>query len=399
MNGHHSFHYEEKRFLICQPLIHNINGSTLVTFELAKYLKNKGSDVTVYTCTLDNPARELFEKSNLKVLTPNSSKNLKLRDFDYIWIHSQVLPKTIIEDLGKNHSKYPIFIFLHMSSMDWLPDEHPYILNLEEQLSDLSLYICEEVRKSNTGFFLKEPEYGYFRNPAPSYFLPSAKRKKKLEKILFVSNYLPEELYAAKEELARKGYFVKFLGEDGDDYKLLTPNMLQQYDAVISIAKTAQYCLINNTPIYIYGKFGGCGWLNKKNYKKAKSCNFCGSDGFSHKTSKKIITEFLSGYDDAFSFQHEYHEKFQKDLLIDNVLDDLLLMATNKQKNVLLKQEVAALVAAQEFSNIRFAEWTRAWNNEKDIKKLKKQNEDLRKIVNSKSVKLWLKINRIIKSK
>ena len=59
--------YEGKRILIAQPIIRGYNGSTMVTFELAKYLQSLGMDVTIYTCDHADPAKSYFKKNKLKV--------------------------------------------------------------------------------------------------------------------------------------------------------------------------------------------------------------------------------------------------------------------------------------------------------------------------------------------
>lgn len=50
------------RFLITQPMIAGINGSTTVTLELADYIQSKGGIVQVYTYYLGHPAQKFFEE-------------------------------------------------------------------------------------------------------------------------------------------------------------------------------------------------------------------------------------------------------------------------------------------------------------------------------------------------
>lgn len=362
-----------KRFLICQPLIHGINGSTLVTLELADYLQSRGAIVDIFTLTLHNPAKDLFLSKNLKVSAVQNNPIYKLEDYDYIWTNSQVLPPTIINDLGKKHKKYPAFIFLHMSSMEWIPDEHPFVYMLEERLSSLSLYICEAVRDSNTSFFYNEPPYDYYRNPAPNSFLNLPKKTNNCDypkKILFVSNYLPEELKIAKKILSKKGISVEILGEGGDSYSLLTPKILQKYDAVVSIAKTVQYCLVSGVPIYIYGKFGGAGWLTSKNLTKAKMTNFCGSEGFLKKSADEIVSELLSSYIKGKSFQEEHLEEFMSNFSLEACIPNILNNISPKELTPFDSQYLSMLRAAQYFERVRFEEWSNVWilnNNIREI--------------------------------
>lgn len=365
--------YRGKRFLINQPLIHGINGSTIVTLELADFLQKNGAIVDVFTLTLEKPAKSLFLKRGLKVSTVQDNPKYKLENYDYIWVNSQVLPPSIIDDLGKKHPKYPAFIFLHMSSMDWIPDEHPYIHLLEEKLSSLSLYICEEVRKSNIGYFYTEPTYDYFRNPAPDDFLQinANNSKEELQKVLLVSNYAPKELNEACQLLTKEKIAVETLGEGCDKYELLTPNILKQYDAVITIAKTVQYCLVSNTPVYVYGKFGGAGWLNKDNYNKAKHTNFCGSEGFAKKSSKTIASEIQAGFAKGKAFQNDNLKAFQNEFSLKETLPILLLKAKSKSLNAFDSQYLEMLKSAAYFERIRFEEWSNVWRLTNELREIR----------------------------
>lgn len=366
-------HYAGKRFLINQPLIHGINGSTIVTLELADFLQKNGAKVDIFTLTLQDPAKSLFLNRGLKVTAVQDNPTYRLDDYDYIWIHSQVLPPSIIEDLGRKHSTYPAFIFLHMSSMDWIPDEHPYIYLLEERLSSLSLYICEEVRDSNVNYFYTEPPYDFFRNPAPDEFLSisTERSESNLKKMLLVSNYAPNELKDACKILAKKGVTIDTLGEGSDRYELLSPSILEKYDGVITIAKTAQYCLVGNIPVYIYGKFGGAGWLNAKNYNKAKKTNFCGSEGFFKKTAKDIASEILNGFENGKSFQDSHLEEFQKEFSLKERLPGILSKAEPKELEAFDRQYIEMLKSAAYFERIRFEEWSNVWRLTNRLREIK----------------------------
>lgn len=366
-------HYKGKRFLINQPLIHGINGSTIVTLELADFLQKNGAKVDIFTLTLQEPAKTLFLDRGLNVAAVQNNPDYRLEDYDYIWVHSQVLPPSIIDDLGKGHKTYPAFVFLHMSSMDWIPDEHPYIHLLEERLSSISLYICEEVRESNLGYFYAEPPYDYFRNPSPDEFLQfNAKYPKDgLKRMLLVSNYAPNELMEACKIIANDGIVVDTLGEGCAKYELLSPNILQRYDGVVTIAKTVQYCLVSNTPVYIYGKFGGAGWLNNKNYSKAVQTNFCGSEGFPKKSAREIATEILTGFEDGKTFQDDHLEEFRKEFSLKECLPNILAKAKPKVLKVFEPQYVEMLKSAAYFERIRFEEWSNVWRLTNELREIR----------------------------
>src|SRR5690606_28711208 len=84
-----------------------------------------------------------------------------------------------------------------------------------------------------------------------------------LKSVLLVSNHLPDELLELKQELLRRGIAVKHMGRNGDDYGRLGPKALLESDLVVSIGKTAQYCLASRTPLFVYDHFGGPGYLTE----------------------------------------------------------------------------------------------------------------------------------------
>ena len=128
-------------------MIYGYNGSTMVTVELAEYLQSQGGEVTVYTYAYDYPIKSEVDSKNIKVVVASDDDKLSLSDFDYLWVHSQVLPLSIVDDLAdKLPQKMPKFIFLHMSPFEWIPDERPYIYQMEQKLASQVLVISEEVR-------------------------------------------------------------------------------------------------------------------------------------------------------------------------------------------------------------------------------------------------------------
>ena len=326
----------------------------MVTFELANFLVKAGAKVTVYTYIALDPARELFKKSGIKVITPKDNHKFSLADFDYVWVHSLTLPRTLLDDLKTPHDKYPAFVFLHMSALETIPDEHPWIYDLEKKLSSLSLYISDGALNSNKKYGLPK-NIAYFRNPAPPEFYEKRRTHlpEKPSKILIVSNHPPKEVIELKEILAKRGIEVSNYGEGQEKYSLITPAVLAKYDAVITIGKTAQYCLVNNTPVYIYDWYGGPGWLTQKNYEATKSFHFSGRFT-SQKTSAAIADELVNGYKDAAEFQTASLDEFTEDFLLDKVLNKLLILLKAKNIGVVDSEYIESVKSAELCSEIRF---------------------------------------------
>lgn len=383
--------FKNKRFLITQPAIRSINGSTVVTLELANQLLSMGAKVTIYTCDFAEPAKSYFESSNIKVDIAENEPKYKLTDFDYIWVHSQILPISIINELTKKlPNTPPAFIFLHMSGMDWIPDEKPWIYNLENQLSSLSLFIAEEVKKVNKPFLSPNIPTDFFRNPAPNEFtIRQHKPSKTLKNLLIVSSHPPKEVLEAKKILSDTYHInATILGEDQEEYRLFTKKLLEQYDAVLTIAKTVPYCLISGTPVYVYDIYGGGpGWLNQNNFKPAKTRNFSGYQNteypnyeggvFHRKTANQIVKEIINDYNDSLSFHENNRESFLDDFMLQPVLEKLFFNIHVRKINPLSQDYANVIVLAQRIATSRFIEGGKLYERDEIIRHLNNNNQSL----------------------
>ena len=389
---------KNKRFLITQPLIRGINGSTVVTLELAEELQRLGAKVTVYTCDHGEPAKSYYTQKNITVNTAQDNPNYKLNNFDYIWVHSQILPPCIIKQLSQKISnKTPSFIFLHMSGMDWIPDEKPWIYDLENRLSSLSLFICEEVKDINKPFLDSSIPTAFFRNPTPTEFKDRNKKPSEtLSRMLLVSNHPSKELLEAKQLLEEKHHIaIDGLGETQENYKLFNKQLLEKYDAIITIAKTVPYCLVSGTPVYVYDIYaGGPGWLSQTNFTKAKERNFSGYQNFKYpkseggvfhfKTPDQIVNEIVSGYQSSLSFHQKNMLAFQEEFVIDSVLPKILSNIKPKTIKPLPEKLANSIIAAEQFAAIKFETGGLLYIRdehihqlEKQLHLLKKQNQEL----------------------
>jgi hypothetical protein len=392
------------RVLITHPFLYEINGATNVALELAEYLQNRGDKVTVYTNVFDYPIKQYFDAKKIHVDIARSNPKYHLKDFDIVWINSQTFPISLLEELGdaEKIKHAPKFIFMHMSAQDYCADEMPYIYQFEEELSSLSLFVSEEALEFNKKFFEKMPPTDYCRNPAPEEYLIKREKLPKIpRKVLVVSNFPCGELRDIKPLLNRQGIIIDYLGYLGDRYELISEKIISKYDLVITIGKTVQYCLVSGTPVYIYGSFGGPGYLSSKNFQKAMRKNFSGR-GFHDKTPEEIVEDIIDNYDKAAAYYTEQQKDFQKTFVISNIIPELFKKAQGaKTKNtVFSKSFIAATKSLLTLVMIDFEQWRNNFQKEALIKEnynLKNENKNLNIIINSRSVQAWLKINKIIK--
>lgn len=265
------------KVLMTHTQVQDIMGSTVVALDVATYLKEHGADVGVYAGAIGSPALDWFSQRGITV-DCDMERWYDLADYDLIWVQSQVLPLTIINQLMHITStdKTPAFVFNHMSALDVASDEHPYLYMLEEKLTAKSLYVSQESKEKLAPFYNIPPEnVAIFPNPAPMGYaaLPDRELPESPRKVLVVSNHVPEEVWGMMELLRRRNVEVTLFGAQGH-YGYITPEVLNEYDAVITIGKTVQYCLTAGIPVYVYDHFGGFGYLNDKNFDLASRNNF-----------------------------------------------------------------------------------------------------------------------------
>jgi len=387
------------RVLITHPFLFEINGATCVALELAQYLQKRGDTVTVYTNIFADPIKQYFINNNIHVDEARSNPEYNLEDFDIIWINSQTFPVSLLKKLGniKKNNHLPKFIFMHMSAHEYCADEMPYIYHFEEELSSLSLFVSEEALEFNKKYFDKLPPIDFYRNPAPENYLIDRMPSREPRNVLVVSNHPCNELFGIKALLDRVGIKTDYLGYMGDKYELMSERILARYDLIITIGKTVQYCLVSGTPVYIYGSFGGPGYLDDDNFNKAKINNFSGR-GFYAKTPEEIVKDILENYIKATEYYSKNMKTFRKEyLIVDNISRIFRKVQRMKPKDIkLTKANIAAtssllylIMTNFEYRYDRLVKEQLA----KENALLKSENKKLKTIVKSRSVRLWLKIN------
>lgn len=350
------------RVLITHPIISRIMGSTVVALELAEYLLQHGVDVLVYAAYVADPAQRLFAERGIRTVGGDDPA-LALSDFDLVWVHSQVLPLSFLRELETPSSgPWPTFVFHHMSSLDTVADEFPWILGLEQALSSQSLFISPAALETNAEYFTQPPPLALFENPAPESFCqldyqPAARP----DRILVVSNHIPAELNEACDRLAARGVAVTRTGDGNAVYTLVTPELLSQFDLVITIGKTVQYCLVAGVPVFVYDHFGGPGYLNAENFESLAWRHFSARDS-SPQAVDELVDSIRGGYAAAVAYQQEQRGAFIERFALDEVAPRVLAAVRPRERGRIEASTIKSYLAAQRFSSRFYLMW--GWRNE-----------------------------------
>lgn len=346
------------RVLITHTQTQGIMGSTVVALELATYLRDNGASVEVYAGATGNPGGRLFQEREIQVEC-DIEHEYRLSDYDLVWVHSQVLPLSMVRQLAKvtPSDRVPAFVFNHMTALDFAADEHPYLYLLEEQLATKMLFVSPESRDKLVPYYHETPSnIDIFPNPAPVEFGQLVRSPSdELRRVLVVSNHVPPEVWDAIDVLRSRGIDVEIFGEQGR-YSLVTPQVLEQFDVVITIGKTVQYCLTAGIPVYVYDHFGGFGYLNEENLTKAAERNFSGRDGCRY-TGAEIAESLESGYSEALEFVTVQRDLFIERYSIDRVLPRVLGDIGPRSLQPLEQPYMLALCSAQRFAHRYYEVW------------------------------------------
>ena len=267
----------------------NYAGSEINCLELSSFFMEKGADVTVATYNCAEPMRSEFVRKGIKVVNVFFDE-IKNKHFDLIWANHSAVLNYILFNLGITANK-----IVYSSLSPFEPSEviPPYVnrlslclANSEETKQQL---ITEGADENNVYVFPN------FVNNEMIHFSRSLSRPEKLKNIAIVSNHVSESIEQLVDLSNSKGYCVTIYGV-GHLIKRIDADEIKQYDLIITIGKTVQYCMSLGIPVYCYDVFGGPGYLKSENIDRAFFYNFSGRGGFGTKTPEELFDDIVNGY-------------------------------------------------------------------------------------------------------
>lgn len=321
-------------------------GAALVAIEAAQVFKRLGHTVTMCAAYIANPAKDYMSKNGLRAL--EVSEITQLTSFDLIWSQDHIVPALLADlELG---DKIPRIFSVSLSPYDLFAMPGA-IAALSEKILANSFETADHLKS----FGIPPERISVFHNAAPQEFRVNRPRREKLTSVLVVANHAPPEVGVAVKILKERGIDVLKIGFPQEQI-LVTPELLERFDAVVTIGKTAQYAINSRMPVYLYDRFGGPGWLSLANADQAAYFNFSGRCCNTKLSGEQIADEIVSGYEEASFdadalFQH-FGERFNLDFQIRHLLEpskaisDLQKCAldTVRREGVLAKYANAAFV-------------------------------------------------------
>lgn len=300
-----------------------LHGSFMHILEYGEYFKSIGAEVHV--------GGGFFADDNIRMLLDAGIKphsfDLVPLDETYDLVYAlHLLPFPAFLAKGLKYRKAILMSLSFLAPIEGLPPSQ-----LWPQFDLLSVLSSEHALAFEKKFSINPKMLSIIPNHIPLAFLENADKKrnwrKEAARVCVVSNHFVPEL----AQLAETAPFqLDFYGSKYGTTQPVTPELLLNYDAVISIGKTVQYALGLGLPIYEYDKFGGCGFIRPENILHEENSNFSGRGNGIKLDSAGLLADFMAGYPLACANAPALRKQALKRYAIDKIIQSQLLTVEGK---------------------------------------------------------------------
>ena len=300
-----------KKILMTNAYIKDYTGSEVDTVSIANYFVENGYCVDIFTLDKGYP---LLKSVDHRVRVIDYLENDELNDrYDYIWAHHYPLLDFLLFD-KKIKAKYIHYLSLSSyANYEAYPDYY-------QSLSLVST-LSYEAKEQNR---IEGYDNKYF-NIFPNYIMEKELKvlhnaKNKIESICVVSNHVPNEVERIKAIFEKKGISVDIYGKK-HIYKLVSADLLLQYDVIISIGKTINLGIALGIPCYVYDHFGGDGYITKKNINNSFKFNFSGRYSRCKYSDIELVENIIQGYGECLKDIEECQKFAKEHFLFETIIN------------------------------------------------------------------------------
>ena len=310
----------EKKILITNYELINFTGSEINSMSIAKRFKDLGYKVYMLAMFVGEPLCSRTKDCYDEVIDiVNDEFDFSSIEFDLVWAHHSFILSWLIFDKQLKAKKIIISSLSPKEILEAVPsyanDLNLVIGNSQETKQKLEQEGIKNVHLLENYSFKK-------------YFERNIKINQ-LKNIAIITNHIPDELIEAKGILERNNYKVQVYGFQGKR-ELITNEILEQYDLIVTIGKTVQYAMSLKIPVYVYDIYGGEGYLSIENLEKNRSKNFSGR-GFDKKTPEVIYQEITGGFEQALQKLGDLKEYAQNNFCFEDHLDEICEILDNQE--------------------------------------------------------------------
>ena len=277
----------------CSRLV-DFAGAEIASLEIAETLRDLGVQVKLAALEIGPVVASEIKLLGIDYVDLSSS-SISGAEFDLIWVSHYIAAYHL---LVKEGVRVKTGIFSSLSHFE--PIETPplpcllfsqYTVNSEENLSYFEAHYPHFKNR-----------VGIFPNAAPISFFDAYRESVEVEivSIAVISNHPPSEVVDLIVYFQKEGVKVDLIGIQGKSLRV-SPCILANYSAVITIGKTVQYCLAAGIPVFCYDHFGGPGWITPESFEPAFAKNFSGRCTPSRRTCEDIAQEIFLGFNAALN--------------------------------------------------------------------------------------------------
>ncbi|MBQ3060684.1 MAG: hypothetical protein IJD16_10305 [Desulfovibrio sp.] len=308
--------------------MNGFHGSVLHILEYADYLCKKGHSVHIASLYIDENFKNIVKNFNINIKIFSIKAIHESEKYDIIWSYHLIFLPYLLE----KGVKYNKIIYGSLSSflkIERIPIFYKN-LNLISCVSQEIINMYHDIYGIDKNFFTLIP------NHIPEHFENKKKiLNSKLKNIAVVSNHPPKEIL----QLDTYKYNIDYYGTITNTNIHITPEILLNYDVIISIGKTVQYSLALGIPIYEYDHFGGCGYINLQNIYAEELTNFSGRGTKKILNSNQLLYTIEHGYEQACDTidllrsisleRYNIQKLIEKQLYLANQSNNTIIMNSN----------------------------------------------------------------------
>lgn len=303
-----------KTALITCLFLKSRTGSELHTLEMARQLQSRGWQVTCFTLLSAYPILDDFLEAGIRVVTFEEADTLDSH-YDLFFAQHHLVSDYVYQCLDISFGHVVVSILGAAS-------EHELLPALIDS-ADMAVFVSEECRDAYASELPSGLPTLVFPNYASREFFDlKPRRRRNIERIAVVSNHTPDEVKGLRD-VVPKNVEVVYFGYESLSIPI-TPELLDSFDVVISIGRTAQLCMATSTPFYCYDIFGGPGYLEVTRLNAHARMNFSGRSDPTKRTPSELWEDLSKGYHKALlrlmPLRHFASQNANLDSLVSNLL-------------------------------------------------------------------------------
>ncbi|MEN4657565.1 hypothetical protein ABEI33_09085 [Pantoea agglomerans] len=273
------------KILIATSRFKDLAGSEITVFEYAEEFKRQGNEVYIASFEKTSLLEKECESAGVSVST-FYDEILINTVWDVIWVLHAPAYYALFARLDYQAKKV---VFSSLSHFE--PLESPPV-----EVREIDCFTANSVE--NERFFCEKfPGYSarvsVLPNSIPDSFWAVEPTEIEDNKLIIVSNHLPDEVLQLAERLRNNKWHVDIFGV-GYLHRKVSANDMVNYRACISIGKTVQYALGLKIPVFCYDRFGGPGWITPENVELAAEYNFSGRCSNLKKSAEELEACFIN---------------------------------------------------------------------------------------------------------